>query len=60
MDHDTRIGQRITFAFRAGRQEQRAHARGLSQTDRIGRRLDVLHRVIDPKPAVTLPPGELT
>ena len=43
----TRIGQRITFALGAGRQEQRAHTRGLSQADRIGRRLDVLHRIID-------------
>ena len=47
VDHDTRIRQRVTFAFGAGGQEQRSHACGLSQADRIDRGFDILHGVIN-------------
>jgi hypothetical protein len=55
VNHDARVRQRVAFAFRAGRQQERSHARCESRTKRRYLRLDELHRVVDRKPVVNGP-----
>ena len=47
MDHNTGMREGIAFSLRTRRQENRAHARRLSNTDRGDIRLDILHGIID-------------
>lgn len=47
MDHDASVGQRVSHARRPRRQEQAAHAGGLSDTPGGDGIEDVLHGVVD-------------
>ncbi len=47
VDHDPRVGQGAPLALGAGRQQERAHRRGHPHADRVHRRPEVLHRVVD-------------
>src|SRR5678815_5646134 len=50
MDHDTRIGQGKSLPLCPRREQERSRAGGLSQTDGVNGRLDVLHRVVNAQP----------
>ena len=47
MDHHAGVRQRVPFSLGAGRQEERAHARGLSQTVSRHIALHEAHRIVD-------------
>ena len=47
VNHDPRIRQGESLAFRSGRQQEGAHAGRLAQADRIDRRFHILHGVIN-------------
>ena len=57
MDHDPRMRQRVALAGRAGRQQQRPHARRLPDAQGADVGTAELHRVVHRKPGADRPPG---
>ena len=49
--HDPGMRQRRPLALGSGRQQERSHRRGHAHADRVDRRAQVLHRVVDRHPA---------
>jgi hypothetical protein len=47
VNHHARVRQRVTLSSRAGCQQQRTHARGLTNTQRRHVGLDELHGIVD-------------